>query len=107
MIAGRMKTRLEVFRPNTEKDSFGARRGAEFVSVGVIHAERVKISGKRSEEVGEHFPDYHAEFNVRDAHKIEENWQVRPIGEHLYVVTNIIKNPDRGMNTLVCDRVNP
>lgn len=64
------------------------------------------MSGTNTLVVGEHFPDYRVEFNIRDAHEIDENWRVEQLGGHLYTVANIIPNPDRGMNTLVCDRVN-
>lgn len=105
MIAGRMKYRLRLLKPAVEVDNFGEET-PDFVEVGVIHAERVKISGQRSDEVGEHFPDYRAEFNIRDVHPVGENWRVEQLGGYLYTVTNIIPNIDRGMKTLICDRVN-
>lgn len=71
-----------------------------------VRAQRVKQSGNRSEEVGEHFPDYRAEYNIRDAHQVEENWRVQQLGGYLYTVVAIIPNLDRGMKTLICERVN-
>ena len=71
-----------------------------------VWAERAKQTGRRNEEVGEHFPDYRAEFNIRDAHPVGDNWRVQQLGGYLYTVTNIIPNIDRGMKTLVCERVN-
>ena len=56
--------------------------------------------------MSEHFPDYRAEFNIRDAHRVKENWRVQQLGGYLYSVTNIIPNLDKGMKTLVCERVN-
>ena len=105
MIAGRMKYKLALLQPVTSENGFGE-LSTTYVQTVVVHAERVKESGKRSEEVGEHFPDYYAEFNIRDAHTIEENWRVRQLGGHLYTVTNIIPNIDKGMKTLHCERVN-
>ena len=105
MRAGAMKYRLTLFQPMARTNDYGE-EATTYEPTATIWAERVKQSGTRSEEVGEHFPDYHAEFNVRDAHKVEENWRVQQLGGHLYSVTNIIPNIDKGMNTLVCERVN-
>lgn len=77
-----------------------------YISTRVVRAERVRSSGSRSEEVGEHFADYAAEFNIRDAHPVEEDWRVKQLGGYLYKVVAIIPNIDRGYKTLVCDRVN-
>lgn len=101
-----MKYRLELLEPVNETNSFGE-ESVSYRKVRTIYAERVKFNGSRSEEAGEHFPDYRAEFNIRDAHPVRENWRVRQLGGYEYTVTNIIPNIDRGMNTLVCERVNP
>ncbi len=105
MIAGRMKYKLVLLQPVETENDFGERK-VSYVQTVTVHAERVKTNGRRSDEVGEHFPDYSAEFNIRDAHTIEENWRVQQMGGHLYTVTNVIPNIDRGMKTLICDRVN-
>lgn len=105
MQAGRMKSRIELLRPVRIVDAFGAET-VTYESTATVWAERVKQSGRRSEEVGEHFPDYDAEFNVRDAHEVSENWRVRQLGGNLYTVTNILPNYDRGYKTLMCARVN-
>ena len=105
MIAGRMKHKLTLLEPIHEVDRFGA-DSMVYVERGTVWAERIKQTGFRHEEVGEHFPDYRAEFNIRDVHRIDENWRVRQLGGHLYTVTNIIPNIDRGFNTLICERVN-
>ncbi len=106
MQAGRMKYKLELLQPSVKADGFGEETPV-FTSFRTVNAERVKVSGSRSDEAGEHFPDYRAEFNIRDVHPVRENWRVRQLGGHLYTVTNIIPNLDRGMQTLVCERVNP
>lgn len=105
MQAGRMRNKLELLRPVYDVDGYGSDE-TSYVSVRTVWAERVKLSGNRSDEVDEHFPDYRAEFNIRYAHPVEENWRVRQLGGHLYTVTNIIPNIEKGMKTLVCDRVN-
>lgn len=100
-----MRYRLELLRPAAAVDGYGAET-VVWQSVRTVHAERVRQSGSRSEEVGEHFADYRAEFNIRYAHPVVENWRARLLGGGLYTVTNIIPNIDRGYKTLVCERVN-
>lgn len=106
MQAGRMKYKLQILEPVRKTDRFGAEH-TDFEPRQIIWAERVKFSGRRSNEVGERFPDYHVEFNIRDAHKICENWRVKQLGGYVYTVTNIEPNRDRGMLTLICERFNP
>ncbi|OYP60397.1 hypothetical protein CIL02_08790 [Prevotella sp. P3-122] len=105
MIAGRMKYKLALLMPSTIENDFGEAK-TTYEQTRIVNAERVKNNGRRSEEVGEHFPDYNAEFNIRDAHPVDENWRVQQLGGHLYTVTNIIPNIDKGMKTLICERVN-
>jgi head-tail adaptor len=105
MIAGRMKHRLVILRPVVVVDETGG-EATQYKAVRTIHAERVKFSGHRSEEVAEHFPDYRTEFNIRDAHPISENWRVRQLGGYVYTVVAITPNLDKGFKTLVCERVN-
>ena len=98
MRAGALKYRLILLRPTATADEYGA-EATEYEQTRIVHAERVKQSGARSEEVGEHFADYRT-------HEVAEHWRVRQVGGHLYTVTSIIPNIDRGMLTLVCERVN-
>ena len=105
MIAGRMKYKLALLRPTTSGNEFGEAR-TTYAQTRIVNAERVRQSGNRSDEVGEHFADYRAVFNIRDAHPIGDNWRVQQQGGHLYTVTNVIPNIDKGMNTLICERVN-
>lgn len=100
-----MRHKLVLLEPQRVVDRMGA-EDTVYNETRTVHAERVKFSGRRSEEVGEHFPEYRAEFNIRDVHPIDENWRVRQVGGHLYTVTAIVPNVERGYNTLVCDRVN-
>ena len=87
------------------EDRMGAKK-AEYVERRTVWAERVNATGRRSEEVGEHFPDYSTQFNIRDVHPVAENWRVRQLGGYLFAVTAIIPNLDRGYKTLICERVN-
>lgn len=105
MQAGRMKYRLLLLEPVIDTEGFGEETPT-YKEFRTVAAERVKASGSRSEEVGEHFPDYRVEFNIRDAHPVKENWRVRQLGGYEYIVANIIPNLDRGMKTLICERVN-
>lgn len=105
MRAGEMKYRLTLLRPVAITNDYGE-EATTYEEVRTVWAERRRQSGNRSEEVGEHFPDYQAEFNVRDAHPVKENWRVQQLGGYLYTVTNVIPNIDKGMNTLICVRVN-
>lgn len=105
MIAGRLKYKLEILEPRRSFGRFGE-EVLEFVACRTVAAERLKLSGRRSEEIGEHFPDYTASFNIRSAHPVSENWRVRQIGGHTYTVVAVEPNLDRGFNTLICERVN-
>ena len=105
MIAGRMKYKLTLLEPTQTTNDFGE-EVTTYTDTVTVHAERVKHTGNRSEEVGEHFPDYRVSWNISDAHTVAENWRVQQLGGNLYTVTNIIPNLDRGYKTLICDRVN-
>ena len=105
MRAGALKYKLDILKPKRVTDRMGAET-VEYEKTRTVWAERVKASGNRSEEAGEHFPAYSAEFNIRDAHPIAENWRVRQLGGYLYTVVAIIPNLDRGYKILLCDRVN-
>lgn len=100
-----MKHRIRLLQPVRSTNTFGEEKTA-YAETVTVHAERVKASGRRNEEAGEHFPDYSVEFNIRDAHAVEENWRVQQLGGYLYTVTAIIPNVDKGYKTLVCARVN-
>lgn len=105
MRAGALKYRLVLLEPQRTTDRMGG-EAVTYTETRTVRAERVRATGNRSEEVGEHFPDYSTEFNIRDAHPIAENWRVRQLGGYLYTVVAIIPNLDRGYKTLICDRVN-
>ena len=100
-----MREWLHVLEPVTVTDKFGA-EATEWKDVRRVHAERVKFSGRRSEEVSEHFPAYNVQFRIRDVHRMAENWRVQHEGGNLYTVVAIEPNRERGMLTLICERVN-
>lgn len=105
MISGRLTSHLEVFEPVAVLNRFGE-ESVEYVHRKIIRAERVRMTGRRSDEAGEHFADYRAEFNIRYQHVIGENWRVREVRGYEYTVVAIVPNRDKAMTTLVCERVN-
>ena len=105
MIAGRMKYKLILLEPSQVINEYGEEEPT-YTETVTVHAERVKHSGNRSEEVSEHFPDYRVSWNIRDAHTVAENWRVQQLGGYLYTVVAIEPNIDRGYKTLICERVN-
>ena len=100
-----MKYRLRLLRPTMATNAYGEDT-VTYIETVTVHAERVKMGGRQSEAVQEHFPDYSVEFNIRDAHEVAENWRCQQLGGHLYTITNITPNIERGFLTLTCERVN-
>lgn len=105
MRAGAMKYRLKLLRPAIAANKYGE-EATTYDEVRTIHAERVKHTGRRSEEVGEHFADYSVSYNIRSAHPVKEGWRVQQVGEYVYTVISITPNIDVGMLTLHCERLN-
>lgn len=104
MIAGRLNQRIRVFGPVFSGTGSGAEL-ASYVDRGLIHAERVRMSGLEANEAGEIFADYRAGFRVRMAHAVGEKWQVEADGVRYSVVT-VVPDRCRGLKTLNCERVN-
>ena len=105
MQAGRMNCKLRLLKPASSKDGFGG-KDTKYVETKVVWAERKKVTPRFVEEIGELFSDYTVEFNIRDAHEVDEKWRAEQLGGHLYNIVNIIPNHERGMQTLRCERVN-
>lgn len=105
MRAGPLKYKLVLMKPTRGTDRMGGET-SDYEDTVTVWAERVRFSGARSEEVGEHFADYDAEFNIRDKHEVGENWRCRQLGGYLYTIIAIVPNIDKGYNTLICNRVN-
>lgn len=108
MYAGRLKHRLELLRPVGVSDAFGeiARSRRDFESAGTVRAERVTLRGTARREASEEYPDFTAQFRIRDAHRVDNGWRCRQLGGYLYVINNVIPNEERGFLTLECSRVN-
>lgn len=100
-----MKHRLKLYEPLAPVDEFGS-EPTEYELTTVAHAERVKQSGRMSEQVGELFADSTAVFNIRDGHRVATGWRAEQVRGYLYTVVAISHNIDRGMLTLQCERVN-
>lgn len=52
-----MKYRIKLLKPVATANAYGEETNA-YELQRTVRAQRVKQSGNRSEEVGEHFPDY-------------------------------------------------
>ena len=100
-----MTTRLTLLKPQRVVDKFGSER-VDYNATRRIHAERVKHAARNHAEVGAQFPTPSVEFHIRIQHPVQENWRAREWGGHLYTITAIIPNKPRGLQTLICERVN-
>lgn len=108
MIAGRLNIRLEVLAPVTEVNAFGE-QAVRYVTTCRVRAERVKLTGRRGDSATERHASYSAEFNVRAGHRFGEGWRVVPSDDPEgapFAVVAIVPRRERGMLTLVCERVN-
>lgn len=106
MRAGGLRNeRIILMKPTKVTDKFGAEK-VTWMPVRTVRAERAKMSGRMSEEVGERFPGYSVEYNVRYPIPVEEHWRALDSAGALYEISNVIPNRDRQMKTLVCERVN-
>lgn len=105
MRAGGLRYRLVLLEPKPATDHMGA-EAVTYTPTRTVWAERAKAAGSLSEEVGERFPSYTVEFNIRSAHPVLEGWRVRQLDGYLYNVANIVPHKDKGFNTLLCERVN-
>lgn len=106
MRAGPLKYRLRLLRPKTIVNTFGEEQQV-YTPERIVHAERVQLSGRRSEEVKEHFADYTTTFRVRSVFNITEGYRVQQLGcSNLYTVVAVEPNLAKGMNTLICERLN-
>lgn len=106
MIAGSLTYRVELLQPVYDENAFGEGTVTYRHSV-TARAERVTMTGRQINEVGEHFAALSAQFRVRSAHKVEEHWRLRVVGTgELFAITAVIPNFRRGFFTLICERVN-
>ena len=98
---------LEVFRLTTTVGTF-----REILPVyeyaGKIKADRVKYDGRKVVVVGEQYPLYTADYNIRDGNKIKEGWRVRDTDSGVtYEVTATLHDRRNRMITIKCVGVNP
>lgn len=97
---------LEILEPVYEAGSGGSQQ-TRYDSRGRARAERVRLTGRRIDEVGEHFADYSVVWRVRSSVPCKENWRVRePGADILYSVTHIEPEPRIGAQVIYCERVN-
>lgn len=96
---------VDILKPKQVDSGYGGKQ-TEFETSSTVYASRVKLSGKRAEVIGEHFPDYSAAFDVWFCTEVEENWRLQEHGGMLYTITNIIPNEEKDLLTLICERVN-
>lgn len=109
MIAGLLTERIDLLQPAAAVSPSGEEaRG--FGLYRTVHAERLRMAGRGSVELGEGFADYSARWRIRSCHRaVAPGWRVReprPDG----LVFNIVAvepNPRRGCIVLVCERLNP
>lgn len=98
---------LEVYRLDQTKGLYGE-LAAVYNPVGRIRADRVKNDGRKAIVVGEQYPQYTAEYHIRDGNEVKEGWRVRDLDSGtLYEVTARIHDRYKRMYTLKCVGVNP
>ena len=106
MKAGRLNNRLTLLQPGAVTNDYGEQK-TTYEAAGYCDAERANMTGNRSEEVEEHFPDYRANWVTSIAVTVAENWRLQDTETgYLYTVTNVVLNRRRGMKTLICTRAN-
>ena len=106
MIAGRMRDKVTFYRPTTVVNAFGEAEQT-WLGAGTVHAERVKRTDSRSDEVGEHFASARVTWLVRDAHTVRANWRLADsrTGE-MFVILAVTPHRERGYNELLCELYN-
>lgn len=97
---------LEILKPDYEAGAGGS-QSIVYRTLGKARAERVRLTGRRVDEVGEHFADYSAAWRVRASVPCKENWRLHePASDILYSVTHIEPEPRIGSKVIYCERVN-
>lgn len=107
MRARDFDSRLDVYRMVQKKGEYGA-IVAEYEPVKTIAADRVKHDGRKMIVVGEQFPYYTADYNIRDGNEIKEGWRVKDLDTGIeYEVAACIRDRIKRMITIKCIGVNP
>lgn len=105
MIAGRLNYVVTILGPCEETNAFGE-KSLTWVKVRTVRAERVSLTGRRSEEVAEHFSDLRSMWNIRKVHPVRPNWRMKDSDGFTHVIVAVEPNRRREFNTLVCERLN-
>ena len=105
MKAGRLDWELTLLRKDITTNSYGEEM-VSWTECGVARAERVSLSGRRSEEVGEPFADYSVRWNIHDGFCVHEGWRCQDSEGYLFEIVAIEPNVRRGFKTLITQRVN-
>mgnify|MGYP002525875374 CR=1 FL=1 len=105
MIAGRLRYKITIMRPRRTVNEYGE-EATVWEDLACVRAERVRMSGTRSNEAAEHFADFRTVWNIRDVHAVTSNWRIRDNEGVPYVIVAVEPNHLRGYNTLVCERLN-
>lgn len=111
MIAGKMRDRVGFLEPVVTTDAYGD-EVTTWTDRGRFWAERVKYTGTRSDEVGEHFPAYRAEWLVRIGVPVAANWRLYefsadPQNNEVWNVLAVVRDAAHGLLRLSCERLNP
>lgn len=105
MKLNRMNTRVAILRPVVVVNDYGEEK-TSWEHVREVWADRVKYSGHMSNEVGEHFADYRATFNVWLNVPCGDGWRLMERGGHIYNVVSVEDSVHKQLRTIVCERVN-
>ena len=106
MIAGLINSVVTFSSPVKTVNAYGEEKITSWKDEGKWRAQRQSISGKRTEEVGEHFEDLSAKYIVRWGHQPKAGWRLVTEDGVTYEVAAIEPNRRRGLLTLNCNRVN-
>lgn len=105
---GLRECKLWIQRPVIVRDEFGAEH-TEWEDRAIVRGQLNRFSGARSDEAGEHWSNYTAEYYVRYATPVCENDRVRDLfgpDDLTYVVVAITTNRLKGMKAISCERIN-
>ena len=107
MISGRMRDRVTLYRPVATVGKFGAEE-TTYEEVKTVWAEIQHKEASTTEQVGEFFMGERIDILIRNQHEVRENWRVRQLTGlgNLFHIRNIDPRPLKGLNRLICERVN-
>lgn len=102
-----MRDRVTLYRPVVTTDKFGAEH-TTYEEVKTVWAEIQHKDATTTEQVGEFFMGERIDILIRNQHEIGDKWRVRQLTGlgHLFNIRNIEPRPLKGLNRLICERVN-